>query len=584
MDRHAVALVLDEIASLLDATGDNRFKTRAFQRAARAVDRTDVDVRELIANGKLFDLPGIGAVTGRVIEELVVAGESRYHQDLRDRAPSGMRALLRVPGLGAKKITTLHEQLGIHDLDSLEAAARAGRIAALKGFGPATQQRVLEGLAFARSAAGRRRYHQAVEAAGRLTGYIERLPGVERAEPAAELRRGLEVVAGITIVATISGDADVVASRLSATSGLSWFAGADDDAVHGRFGDGLGVEIVLADVASAGAALIFATGSAAHVRALRDIGAERGIELTARSMRSNGVDIPAPDEDAVYTALGMQWVPPELREGGAEIGLALQRRLPRLVELSDLRGCFHCHTTYSDGTATVQQMGEGALALGWRYLGIADHSRNASYAGGLEPQQIRRQQREIQHWNVEHGDEMWLFSGIEADILQDGQLDYAAQGDDEVLDSFDHVVASVHSHFRMDGAAITRRVTRALADPRLTILGHATGRLLLGREGYPLDVPAVLEAAAHAGAAVEINADPHRLDLGWEHWPRGRELGVRCAINPDAHSVAGLNNVRFGVVMARRGGLTTADVVNSWPLDDVVAFLASRKMGLAETS
>jgi DNA polymerase (family X) len=583
MDKHAVALVLDEIATLLDATGESRFKARAFQRAARAVDKTDADLRTLIADGTLYELAGIGPATGRVVEELVIAGESRYHQQLRERAPSGLRALLRVPGLGPKKIVTLHEELGIRDLDDLEAAARSGRIASLKGFGAATQQRVLDGLAFARSTSGRRRLHQAEEAADRLAGFVASLPGVTRAIVAGDLRRGLEIVDGITIVAIVGADATPVAQKLRATSGLTWFDGADD-VVRGRFGDALPVEVVLTAPDRAGITLLHATGPAAHVRALQPIATEKGVDLefgrdAAGSDRArSGADRPLPDEESVYAALEMQWVPPELREGGAEIALAVQHRLPRLVELTDLRGCFHCHTTYSDGVATLQEMAEGALALGWHYLGIADHSRNAGYAGGLTPQVIRRQQREIQRWNRDRGDELWLFSGVEADILQDGQLDYAAQGEDDVLDSFDYVVASVHSHFRMDRETMTRRILRALSDPRLTMLGHATGRLLLNREGYPLDIDAVLTAAARAGAAVEINADPHRLDLGWEHWARGRKLGVRCAINPDAHSVAGMRNVRYGVVMARRGGLTAADVINTWSKEDVVAFMSSRKV------
>jgi DNA polymerase (family 10) len=255
--------------------------------------------------------------------------------------------------------------------------------------------------------------------------------------------------------------------------------------------------------------------------------------------------------------------------------MAREHALPRLVELSDLRGCFHCHTTHSDGTARVAEMAEGALAQGWRYLGIADHSQNAGYAGGMSPAQITRQQREIDAWNRRRSSELMLFKGVEADILADGRLDYSDNAG--VLESFDYVIGSVHSLFRMERAAMTKRMTRAVRDPRLTMLGHARGRLLLIRDGYDVDIDAVIESAAAAGAAIEINADPHRLDMSWQHWPKARSLGVRTAINPDAHSVNGLRAVRYGVNIARKAWLTPADVINAWPIDDVVEYFAARK-------
>jgi DNA polymerase (family 10) len=278
----------------------------------------------------------------------------------------------------------------------------------------------------------------------------------------------------------------------------------------------------------------------------------------------------------------MQYVPPELRESGAEVARAADGSLPRLVELADLRGCFHCHTTYSDGKGTVAEMAEGALALGWRYLGIADHSQIAGYAGGLSPAAIARQQRDIDAWNRRRGAELKLFKGVEADILGDGSLDYSAQPG--VLESFDFVIGSVHSLFRMDRATMTRRMVRAVSDPRISMLGHARGRLLLIRDGYDVDIDAVIDAAARAGAAIEINADPHRLDMSWQHWPHALARGVRTAINPDAHSVNGLRAVRFGIGIARKAWLTTADVINAWPLDDVEAWLEERRRGRARAS
>jgi DNA polymerase (family X) len=574
MDKHAVALVLEEIASLLEAGGENRFKARAFRTAARAVEKLDTDLRTVVAHGTLRDERGIGPATARVIEELVATGESEYLADLRGRAPSGMRELLRVPGLGAKKIAQLHAELGIADVDALEEAAHSGRIAGLRGFGSRTQAAILAGIPFARGASGRRRYHSAEEAALRIAGFITAQDGVVRAEVAGELRRRLEIVQGITIVAAVAGEPAAFVDVVRRTPGLRWTdgaaAGGDHTGAFGRLGDGFGVEVRLCTVGEFGTALLLATGSDAHVAALEEMAAARGLVPAVR------------EEQEVYAALGLQYVPPELRETGSEVAAAARNALPRLVEYADLRGCFHCHTTASDGKATLQEMAEGALELGWRYLGIADHSRNAGYAGGLSAAAVRKQHREIDAWNRRRGSEMYLFQGIEADILQDGQLDYAGQGEGELLDAMDYVVGSVHSLFRMERAVMTARLQRAVSDPRLTFLGHATGRLLLIRDGYQLDVDAVIAAAAAAGAAIEINADPHRLDMSWQHWPRARELGIRTAINPDAHSVRGMSNVIYGVNIARKAWLTTDDVINAWELKDVQEYLTERKRRAAE--
>lgn len=574
MDKHAIAMVLEEIATLLDATGDNRFKARAFRTAARALEKAGAEPRDLMASGELRNVAGIGAATGSIIEELIVTGESRYHLDLRGRAPSGMRELLRVPGLGPAKITQLHNELGIADLDELEAAAQSGRIAGVRGFGPKTQQRILNGIAFARGLAGRRRYHHAEEAALRLAGFLDALEGIEGTHVAGDVRRGHEIVDSIAVVCAVTGSRERVASRIRAASGVTWYDG-DDRVVRGRFGDGLAVEVCLASRNRLGSALLHMTGSATHIEALAAVAIERGLVLSHDGLHDGDTVLASPDEGAVYDALGLAFVPPELRESGAEVLLARENRLPRLVELADLRGCFHCHTTYSDGKATVEEMALGALALGWRYLGIADHSQNAGYAGGLSPAQIRRQHREIDAWNRRRAGELRLFKGVEADILADGRLDYSA--DSGVLESFDYVIGSVHSLFRMERSVMTARMSRAVSDPRLTMLGHARGRLLLIRDGYDVDIDAVIESAAAAGAAIEINADPHRLDMSWQHWPLARERGVKTAINPDAHSVNGMRVVRYGVKIARKAWLTPADVINTWTLEQVEEYLDSRK-------
>src|SRR5690606_1623806 len=342
-----------------------------------------------------------------------------------------------------------------------------------------------------------------------------------------------------------------------------------------RLAEGAMLAVSCAAPGSFAAALLHATGSEEHWAALVERAASLGMQLTPGGLLRDGAPVAAEDEAALYAALELTFVPPELREGRGELEAAAAGALPRLVAYEDLRGCFHCHTTYSDGRATLREMAEAALARGWRYLGIADHSRAAAYAGGLSPDDVRRQHEEIDAWNEERGHELWIFKGIEADILPDGRLDYA-DGDEEVLASMDYVVGSVHSSFGLSQAEQTARVLRALENPYLTFLGHPTGRLLLSRRGYAIDLDAVIDAAAERGVAIEINANPYRLDMDWRYWREARAKGVRTAINPDAHSIDGLDDVRYGVGVARKGWLGVEDVVNAWGVDEVKAYFGRK--------
>lgn len=574
MDRYAVALVLEEIGTLLDLLGDNRFKARAFASAARAVERADLEPAELVRTGALEELRGVGPGTAGVVRELVETGGSSYHRELRERTPPGLKALLAVPGLGPRRIHTLHEALGIGSVAALEAAAREGRLAALPGFGERTQARLVTAVEFVRSGAGSRRLPQALSAAERVLGAVRGVPGVQRAELGGDVRRRCETAPGVEVVAAATADACGAvleeAARLPALVGAQR---AEAGRLEGRLADGFGVDIRCVPRAAFAGAWLAATGSDAHLVELGALAAAAGLLLDGSGLHRGEALLDTPDEAAIYTALGLPWVPPELREGRGEVAAGAAGTLPRLVEASDLRGTFHCHTSHSDGTATVAEMAEAALARGWRYLGIADHSPLAGYAGGLSPAAVGRQHAEVDAWNHAHGHDLWVFKGTEADIAADGTVDYAG---DPVMERFDYVVASVHSGFRMGQKAMTERFIRALSNPRVTFLGHLTGRLLLSREGYEVDVPAVVAEAAARGVGIEINADPHRLDLDWRYWPMAREAGVRCAINPDAHSVAGLDNVGWGVAMARKGWLAAADVINTWELDAVRAHFAAR--------
>jgi DNA polymerase (family 10) len=436
---------------------------------------------------------------------------------------------------------------------------------------------ILQGVAFARSMRGRRRYYQAVEAAAALLELVEGLPGVLRASAAGQVRRRLEVIDSIDMVAA-SEDPGTVLAAFRTLQGVER-ADADDadSCAEVQLADGVRATLTCVPPAAYPTTLVFATGSGAHLEQLRARAETQKLRLERDGVYAGTRRRALKDEAGVYKVLGLDFIPPELREGWGEIQAAADGKLPRLVETGDLRGTFHCHTTYSDGRASVAEMAEAARERGWRYLGIADHSQSAGYAGGLPVAAVRRQHREIDAWNAEHGGKgkkrFRLFKGIESDILANGSLDYPA----DVLRAFDYVVGSIHSNFALGEKEQTARLIRAVSNPHITILGHATGRLLLKRSGYAVDVRAVIDAAAEHGTCVEINADPHRLDVNWENARYAAEKGVLVPINPDAHSTGALGNVAYGVNVARKAWLTAPQVLNTWELDDLEEFLAERK-------
>jgi DNA polymerase (family 10) len=571
------AAALGEIAMLLEVVGGNPFRAKAFQSAARTLETSSADLTALAAAGELRTLPGVGEGIAAVLSEMVKTGTSRMLEELRAQTPVGLYDVMRIKGVGTKRGRTLFKALGIDSLEKLEEAAAAGRLAALPGFGAKTEQTILKGVAFARSMRGRRRYFQAVEAATALLELVEGLPGVIRASSAGQVRRRLEVIDSIDMVAA-SDDPGTVLAAFRALQGVQ--RADEDDAdrcAEVRFADGVKATLTCVPPAAYPTALVFATGSEAHLRQLRARAESRKLRMERDGVYAGKRRRALKDEDAVYRALGLAWIPPELREGWGEVEAAAEGTLPKLVEVGDLRGTFHCHTTYSDGRASVAEMAEAAREREWRYLGIADHSQSAGYAGGLPVTAVRRQHREIDAWNAEHAGRgkkrFRLFKGVESDILANGALDYPA----DVLRAFDYVVGSVHSNFALDEKEQTARLVRAVSNPHITMLGHATGRLLLKRTGYAVDVRAVIDAAAEHGTCVEINADPHRLDVNWENARYAAEKGVLIPINPDAHSTGALGNVAYGVNVARKAWLTAPQVLNTWELDDLEEFLAERK-------
>jgi DNA polymerase (family 10) len=578
VDSRTAAHVLSQIAAYLELRGENRFKARAYETAASGILALGVDdLAPLLASGEIGSVRGLGPATLSVVRDLVETGSSRYLDQLQDATPEGLLDMLKIPGLSPEKIHKIYEELEIADLGELEEAARDGRLAKIKGFGPKTAEKILKGIAFSRETGVLQLYPHARVEAEHLVALVREHPEIEAAAIAGAVRRHREVVSGVTIVARCRSGAapDRVAASFTRLSPVKSATGAGTDTVEIHFVDGVRLTLRCVSAAHFAVALWRATGSEEHVELVRSRLAERGMVLDGDELRgADFTPLSIPDEEALYRAAGTDYIEPELREAEGEVDAAARHALPRLLERSNIRGVLHCHTHYSDGKSSIAEMARGARERGWSYVGISDHSAAAFYAAGLPREKVLAQFEEIDALNADSAaDGFRVLKGIEADILADGRLDY----DEELLARFDYVIGSIHSRFGMNGPAMTERVLRALDEPFLTILAHPTGRLLLSREPYAIDIGAVIEKAAALGVAVELNADPHRLDLDWRHLIEAKRRGATVALGPDAHSVNALDNVVIGVGMARKGWLEAADLLNTRDADGVIAFARSRR-------
>jgi DNA polymerase (family 10) len=571
MDKKQVAAVLEEIAALLELQGENPFKSRAYLAAARAIEAAEQEPPDLVETGALKNLKGIGEALAEKITELVRTGRMRYHEEQRAKFPPGLLDLLQVPGLGPKKVKAVYDRLGVSTQADLEAACRAGKVAHLEGFGAKTQENILKGIARLRSHAGRLLLSEALPLALDLRAALASHPAARRVEVAGSLRRRRETVNDIDLIASATDPAALMRGFTTHPLVAAVLAHGPTKASV-RLKTSIQADLRVVAEAEFPFALHHFTGSMEHNVAMRNRAIARGLKMNEYGLFEGETPLPCRDETAIFERLGLAYIPPELREDLGEIEAAERGALPALVEEGDLTGTFHCHTTWSDGLNSLEEMAAAARQMGYAYLGIADHSEAAKYAGGLTRQQVAEQHAAIERLNGTFRD-FRLLKGIEADILADGALDY----DGETLRRFDYVVASVHSRFTMDAATMTARLLKALSHPKVTMLGHVSGRLLLQREPYLFDLEAVLQAAARHGVVVEINANPRRLDLDWRHLRRARELGVLLAINPDAHSTEGLRDIAYGVGVARKGWCTKSDILNARPLPEVLAFLARRK-------
>src|SRR5437660_12237447 len=545
-DRLTIARALREMAGLLDASGQETFKARAYARGAEVLERLDADLGELVARRRLTTLPGIGPALAAMITELYQAGRSQTLEDQRPRVPAVALELSRIPRLGLDKIAALHATLGVKTLEDLEAACVAGRVRSVKGMGEKSERRILEAIRRMREPEAQRvLLPEALAAADALRIFLAKTSGAATAEVAGELRRWEESVDEISLVVASDRPVDTMRDALKAPV-LAEVTSRDKAAFEGRLATGLPVRVHVAPRSSYATALLRATGSEAHVQHLEQLAAARGVRLAGES------------EEAIYRRLGLPFIPPELREGEGEIEAAISGDLPAdLVTAADLRGFVHCHTVFSDGQHTVEQMARAADALGMEYMTITDHSPSAAYAGGLTVDRLKAQWEEIAR--VQETVSVRLLRGTEPDILVDGSLDYP----DAILERLDVVIASIHRRHRMDANQMTDRLVRTMALPCFKIWGHALGRLILSRPPVECRVEEVLDAAAPGRPAIETHGDPRRLDLAPRWLRAARERGLSFVVSTDAHSIAELGNVRYGVAMARRGWVRRGDVLNT---------------------
>jgi DNA polymerase (family 10) len=582
MDRKQIASILDEMGTLFELKGENPFKCRAFHNAARVVETLTVDVQVLVETGDIRSVKGIGEHLAKVIGELVGTGGSEEYEKVKASLPEGLFHMLRIPGLGPKRVKILFEELKIATIEELKSACEDHRLTALDGFDRKSEENILKGIELLAKSSNKFLYPHARASADRMLKTLSQLVEVKRHDVAGSLRRKKEVI----------GDIDIVVSAPEKSRKKifdAFVAHPDVESIIAR-GDtkssvvlksGINCDLRIVDDAEYPFALNYFTGSKEHNVEMRSRARTYGLSLNEYAFsqiegekRKRRKAIPrCHTEEEIYKALDLMYVPPELRENMGEIEAAEKRALPKLIEDKDLHGTFHCHTNYSDGANTLEEMAEAAKKLGWSYLGIADHSKLAAYAGGLSEAKAKQQQKDIDKLNGSLKG-FRLFKGTEVDILADGSLDYS----DKLLSTFDYVVVAIHSKFKMTEVEATRRMIKALKNKRVTCIGHPTGRLLLSREGYPINMIEVIDAASDYGKGIEINAHPFRLDLDWRLVKYAKRKKVPVFINPDAHNIEGLKDVFYGVGIARKGWLEIKDVVNAWDLRNVESFLSSRRV------
>ena len=583
MDKNQIANLLDQIATLLELKeGSSPFEVRAYQNAARAINALDGDIEQLAREGKLKGVPGLGPTIIKRVEEAIETGHIAFYDELASTTPPIKLEMLRIQGVGPKKINAIYNQLHVESIADLIKAIEENKVAALPSFGKKTQDNILQGIAFLEQHAGRFLYPVAEEEAARIQTVLAAIPEIVRMQVGGSLRRRRETIGDIDMVVSVGDSAgDEIKRKImevfTSQPSVKAITGKGETKSSVVLRSGINMDLRVVDDSQFPYTLHHFTGSKEHHIPLRRRALSMGMTINDyglfRGKEPHLELIPCKDEADIYAALGMDYIEPEMREDMGEIEAAINHTLPVLVQDSDLRGVLHAHSTWSDGQNTLREMAEACIARGFSYLGITDHSKTAAYAGGLNEEALHRQHEEIDRLNAEYAGRIRILKGTECDILRDGSLDFA----DEVLATLDFVVASIHSQFNLPPQEQTQRMLRAISNPYVDIIGHPTGRVLLERDGYTLDLEAVIDAAAAHGVCIEINADPSRLDLDWRYLHRARDKGIKIPIDPDAHTIAGLDKMHFGIGIARKGWLRASDVLNTMTTSELLDFFRERR-------
>ncbi len=573
MDKKSIAAMLEEIGTLLEMKGESSFRSLAYTRAARALLAVPGEMDEIIKSTDLKGIRGIGESIRERIIEIYETGQCAYCEDIRKSLPPGIIQMLKVPGLGPKKAKILYERLGISSINELQYACNENRLAGLPGMGARTQEKILENIAFLQKHADQYLYSFAASEAQSVFAPLQKSNKIIRIAIAGSIRRGKEVIRDIDILASSDKPAEVMElfTKLPAVEGIT---ASGETKTSVTLASGIAVDLRVVTDEQFPYALQYFTGSREHNVRLRGIAREKGLKLNEYGLfrvKDNSL-VACLEEADIYRELGLDYVPPELREDMGEVEAGIAGTLPKLVEQRDIIGLFHFHSRYSDGEDAILEIAQAAKRHSYKYVGLTDHSQVAAYAGGMKVSDLFAQSEEIDRVNKEVSG-VHIFKGAEVDILPDGSLDYP----DEILKNLDFTICSIHSKFNMTEDEATNRIIRAMENPYFTILGHPTGRLLLGRDGYPVDMKKIIDAAASLGAAIELNAHPQRLDIDWRELKYAKNRGVKIAVGPDAHNLGGFADMAYGIGIARKGWLEKADVLNAMTLEEISEFFKSRK-------
>ena len=568
MDKKEVSKVLKEIGTLLELKGENHFKTRAYFNGARMIEVLQEDIESVVAENRLKDIKGIGKALQEKITELVTTGRLQYYDDLKSEIPEGIFDILKIPSLGPKKVKVLYDELDIKTLGELEYACLENRLLSLKGFGEKTQRNILEGIENLKKYSGQHLQSTGIIFGNQIIEKLKENKDIIRVSLAGSIRRHKEVIKDIDIIAScLDQNRENIMEYFTSIEGVEKIIAKGNTKSSIIISAGINVDLRLVKDEEYPFALHHFTGSKEHNTALRHRGKAMGFKINEYGIFKGDERIDVKNEEEFFTALGLQYIPPELRENMGEIEAAEVKRIPNLVQLQDIKGIFHVHSNYSDGVNTIEELIKKAIEKGFKYIGISDHSQSAFYANGLKDEDIIKQHREIEELRDKYP-EIAVYKGIESDILPDGSLDYS----DEILASFDYVIGSIHSSFNMDKKAMTERLIKAIENKYINILGHSTGRLLLSREPYDLDLEEVIKCCSKNQVAIEINSNPHRLDLDWRMCKYAKEEGVKLSIEPDAHRISGIDDIYYGIGIGRKGWLEVKDLLNTGNVEDINKF------------